>query len=64
MSVRFRLTTLGSLGLYRDADGEPGPPVLGAGKPLALITYLALSPDRSSTRCSRCSPRAVPCGAA
>ena len=37
------LRTLGSAGLWLAGDGEPR---LGPGKPFAMLTYLALTPDR------------------
>lgn len=43
----YRLLTLGSTGLY---DTGSGTQVLGAGKPLALLTYLALTPGRRASR--------------
>lgn len=44
------LVTLGGAGLYRP-DGEEAPRlVLGPGKPLALLVYLALGPGRSANR--------------
>ena len=45
----YLLTTLGEVAL-RSAAGREGPPVLGPGKPLALLIYLALSPGRSANR--------------
>lgn len=42
-----RLLTLGSTGLY---DTSAGALVLGPGKPLALLTYLALAPGRRASR--------------
>lgn len=42
-----RLLTLGSTGLYHAATGTL---VLGPGKPLALLTYLALAPGRRASR--------------
>jgi DNA-binding SARP family transcriptional activator len=45
--MTYRLQVLGSVALVRDGTPEP---VLGMGKPLALITYLALSPKRTATR--------------
>lgn len=47
---RYFLRTLGSLGLSESrADGELAA-VLGAGKPTALLAYLALAPNRSALR--------------
>lgn len=43
----YRLQTLGSAGLY---DTTSGALLLGPGKPLALLTYLALSPGRRASR--------------
>ncbi|HUQ47882.1 MAG TPA: AAA family ATPase [Gemmatimonadaceae bacterium] len=43
----LRLRTLGQIGLY-DATGETL--LLGAGKPLALLTYLCLAPGRRISR--------------
>ncbi len=49
MTDSFYLRTLGAASLSaEDTDGPT--PLLGPGKPLALITYLALSPRRSATR--------------
>ena len=45
----YLLTTLGEVALL-SADRREGPPVLGPGKPLALLIYLALSPGRSANR--------------
>ena len=42
--------TLGATTLRRTVDGELGPPLLEVGKPLALITYVAASPSRSTSR--------------
>lgn len=42
-----RLVTLGGAGLY---DLSHGTQLLGPGKPLALLTYLALSPGRRASR--------------
>lgn len=42
-----RLLTLGSAGLY---DSATGTLILGPGKPLALLTYLALAPGRRASR--------------
>ncbi|MES2306984.1 MAG: AAA family ATPase [Gemmatimonadota bacterium] len=41
------LRTLGSAGLY---PAESGPPLLGPGKPFALLVYLASSPGRRTSR--------------
>jgi DNA-binding SARP family transcriptional activator len=41
------LRTLGTAGLYSDGVQEP---ILGPGKPLALLTYLALAPGRRTSR--------------
>lgn len=47
MTLGFRLRTLGSLAL---SSAESDAPVLGAGKPLALVAYLALTPGRRTSR--------------
>jgi DNA-binding SARP family transcriptional activator len=44
------LVTLGGAALFRAEGGTPGRRVLGPGKPLALLAYLALGPGRSATR--------------
>ena len=44
------LTTLGGASLAFALDGTPPVTLLGPGKPLALITYLAFSPRRSASR--------------
>jgi DNA-binding SARP family transcriptional activator len=47
---RLRLTTLGGASLWcAPDDGEPIQ-ILGPGKPLAVLVYLAFSPGRSATR--------------
>ena len=47
----LRLQTLGTAALTLRAGPGAGPePILGPGKPFALITYLALSPGRLATR--------------
>lgn len=43
----FALRTLGVVGLYSAESAEP---VLGPGKPLALLAYLALAPGRRASR--------------
>ena len=48
--VRLTLTTLGAAELSWARAGEPAEPVLGPGKPLALVVYLALSPRRTASR--------------
>jgi DNA-binding SARP family transcriptional activator len=48
--VRLTLTTLGAAELSRACGGGPAEPVLGPGKPLALVVYLALSPRRTASR--------------
>lgn len=45
--ANHRLLTLGSTGLYETTTGTQ---LLGAGKPLALLTYLALAPGRRASR--------------
>ena len=49
MTDSFFLRTLGAAYLGAEDSDRPAP-LLGPGKPLALITYLALSPRRSATR--------------
>jgi DNA-binding SARP family transcriptional activator len=41
------LRTLGTIGLYADEDASP---ILGPGKPLALLIYLAVTPGRRVSR--------------
>jgi DNA-binding SARP family transcriptional activator len=49
MPPALHLRVLGTAGLW--AEGEGGEhPILGPGKPLALVAYLALAPQRSETR--------------
>lgn len=45
--ANHRLLTLGGTGLY---DTTTGTQILGPGKPLALLTYLALAPGRRASR--------------
>jgi DNA-binding SARP family transcriptional activator len=49
MALALFLRVLGDVALFRD-EPDPGEPLLGPGKPLALLTYLALSPQRAATR--------------
>ena len=44
------IATLGTLELFDGTPDAPGPRVLGAGKPLAMLTYLALVRGRRATR--------------
>ncbi len=44
---RLTLLTLGDMALVRDGDSTP---LLGPGKPTALLAYLALSPGRTASR--------------
>jgi len=46
----LRLTTLGAAALTHEPPGGARIVVLGPGKPLALLTYLALAPQRSASR--------------
>lgn len=48
--VWLTLTTLGAAELCRAPSGQPAEPILGPGKPLALVVYLALSPRRTASR--------------
>ena len=45
--MEYRLHVLGSVGLVRAGETEP---ILSMGKPLALVTYLAFFPGRSTSR--------------
>ena len=46
----LHLRTLGEIGLVRTSEGGTPELLLGPGKPLAFLTYLALSPGHTSTR--------------
>ena len=46
----FRLKTLGAAVLLRATPGQEPVEILGPGKPLALLVYLASSPARSASR--------------
>ena len=46
------LTTLGSVRLTLESPDREPLVIIGPGKPLALLTYLALSVGRTATRCS------------
>ena len=67
------IATLGTLELFDGTPDAPGPRVLGAGKPLAMLTYLALVRGRRATRGQLNSPHwqrrsdfrpSGPCGSA
>lgn len=47
---RYALRTLGTLGVSELLNHGDGPVVLGAGKPSALLAYLALAANRSALR--------------
>jgi DNA-binding SARP family transcriptional activator len=48
--ARLTLTTLGAWSLSYAQAGEPPAPLLGPGKPLALLAYLAFAPGRAARR--------------
>lgn len=52
--ARFRLLTLGPPHLGRVSPHAPSEVVLAAGKPLALLTYLAFAPRRVASRDTLC----------
>jgi DNA-binding SARP family transcriptional activator len=47
---RLALQTLGGAALHALRPGEPPRLLLDAGKPLAVVTYLALTPERAASR--------------
>ena len=48
--ARLTLTTLGAWSLTYSVSGQPLTTLLGPGKPLALLVYLALAPGRTVRR--------------